>query len=636
MEIVLTAALRPRCLVAFFGLIFLTGCPSDGERTSTFPKVDPIFLSGIVATGAPIADADVEVLARLVSDGRTERRTTRTDANGRFRVQVNALKPPFLIHVVPSNGETLNSVAFGLDHVNVTPLTELTLLLLAGKSPSIFLDEIRSNPAKFDSFTTSAVAAAAVRVRSQIFDVLGFAIPTGIGDFFTESFEPVAGNPMDDALTALASNLTGVGLTLTSFETNYEAEIARCAKEKVVLAVGGTAAKEFCPISRETNIDATDTTVTNFSFTNALGNTLKVRGNSSAIESVELNDRSGLAFSCAGDSCRNVVIGSLASNGTRTIQFNGTAGSNGAGDTATLQGTVLAARAGLPPVACDGDKVFLSKSDGSVLAGCGSIGAATGGDRLVLDLFGNDADGNTLIFVQAKIRADNGEIVSVTSYKFDESFDLVVDYKCIAPGCNGVSVGTLTEEGTRLISFTDTLLQQVGSDGVPTGPGFALLNHTSIAGIPTRPDPIDCTGSFATAMLQIPGERNGIVCPFFRNGEGENRGFYLDEARTLVQHTWGQPSQNDLSQTISLTLAGNAVKELIFNLEGVSFGCKETSCAGVSVSARDAEGRRNISFSAVQLRELDFGGLPGERVGSLTGVLPTATLDCIDNANCTP
>ena len=98
---------------------------------------------------------------------------------------------------------------------------------------------------------------------------------------------------------------------------------------------------------------------------------------------------------------------SRSSNPVHFICFSGLVG--------TLQGTLLAAKSGLPPVACDGDKVFLTKNDGTILAGCGSFSAATGGDRLILDLSVSDSEGHQIIGVQAKARSDTGEIISVAS-----------------------------------------------------------------------------------------------------------------------------------------------------------------------------------------------------------------------------
>ena len=623
-----------RVYAVSLSLLMLTGCPSDGERTSTFPKEEPVYLTGTVATGAPLVGANVFVRGRRGSQ--VEVRTSTTDAVGNFRVQVNGIEPPYVIKVSNDDGLTLNSVALSLGHVNVTLLTEFAMLELLRQNPSLYFDTLSStNLSAFDVFTAASVAEASIRARGQIKDQLGVTVPETIGDFFTEAFTPAPGNVMDDAVAAVDKALKDAGLTPLGYIENFVAELARCAKEKVVLTAGG-AVKDFCPLSRATRFEPSNPNQTNFSFTNARGNILTVTRLLDAITSVKLQEAGSLTFQCLGTACQNISVSGIASNGTRTIQFSSTPVTGAGGLVGTLQGTLLAAKSGLPPVACDGDKVFLTKNDGTILAGCGSFSAATGGDRLILDLNVSDSDGNLIINIQAKARSDTGEIISVSSYQFDlETGAQIVDLKCIAAGCTGTSAGPLSSENTRVFSFNDTVLQQVNAEGVPVGPAIGILNAQSVVAIPSRVDQVNCIGSIGSATLSIAGERSVTVCPFDGAGDGEIQGFYLDEGRTQVQHIWSNVSTG-AENGVTMITEGTVVKELEFSLGFASFACKDAACAAISVSGFNAQGRRTISFSAALLRERDIGGLPGERTAELTGILPTVTLDCLERRNCPP
>ena len=627
-----------RVYAVSLSLLMLTGCPSDGARTSTFPKEEPVYLTGTVATGAPLVGATVSVRGRRGSQ--VEGGTSTTDAVGNFRIQVNGIKPPYLIEVlnVDGLGRRLHSVALSLGHVNVTLLTEFAMLELLRQRPGSYFDTLsRTNLSAVDVFTAASVAEASIRARGQIKDQLGVTVPETIGDFFTEAFTPAPGNVMDDAVAAVDKALKDAGLTPLGYILNFVAELARCAKEKVVLTAGG-AVKDFCPLSRATQFEPSNPNQTNFSFTNVRGNILTVTRLLDAITSVKLQEAGSLTFQCLGTACQNISVSDIAADGTRTIQFSSTPVTGAGGLVGTLQGTLLAAKSGLPPVACDGDKVFLTKNDGTILAGCGSFSAGIGGDRLILDLNVSDSDGNLIINIQAKARSDTGEIISVSSYQFDlETSAQIVDLKCIAAGCTGTSAGPLSSENTRVFSFNDTVLQQVNAEGVPVGPAIGILNAQSVVAIPSRRDQVNCIGSSGSATLSIAGERSVTVCPFIGGGtEGEIQGFYLDEGRTQVQHSWANASRGDLENSVTMITEGTVVKEFVFILGFTEFSCKDAACAAINVSGLNAQGRRTISFSAAQLRERDVGGLPGERTAELTGILPTVTLNCLETKNCSP
>ena len=163
---------------------------------------------------------------------------------------------------------------------------------------------------------------------------------------------------MDDPLIEINNALSAAGKELSEYAEDIKTETTRCNQEKLTL-VTATRTSLFCPQSRETATDPVDASVTIYTFTNVLGNKLTVRNRGGTVESIELLVKSNQAFACTGAACQNVTIGNIAANGTRTIAFAGTSGVDASGASATLTGSLLAARAGLPPVACDGDKRVL-------------------------------------------------------------------------------------------------------------------------------------------------------------------------------------------------------------------------------------------------------------------------------------
>ena len=133
----------------------------------------------------------------------------------------------------------------------------------------------------------------------------------------------------------------------------------------------------------------------------------------------------------------------------------------------------------------------------------------------------------------------------------------------------------------------------------------------------------------------IAGERAVTVCPFAGGtAEGERGGVFLDEARTQIFYSWANQSRGDLENGLSITVEGDNVKEVVFNIGFAIFKCKDAACGGASLSAPTAAGTRNVSFSAVQLREVDIGGFPGERLAQITGSVITVSSDCVEIGLC--
>lgn len=88
--------------------------------TATFDPQTFTLLSGTAATGDPIANSIVTVV-----DKNGTSRTTTTDGNGKYSVDVSGVTPPFLLKVDLPSGGSLFSVATQTGVVNIDSFTDL-------------------------------------------------------------------------------------------------------------------------------------------------------------------------------------------------------------------------------------------------------------------------------------------------------------------------------------------------------------------------------------------------------------------------------------------------------------------------------------------------------------------------------
>ena len=102
--------------------LFVTACGGGGGGGGSATSAS---ISGTVATGAPLLNAEVTVKDR---DGTTI--TTRTGAtDGRYVLSVNGLAPPYFVRVDDGSVDGLLSVGWQPGVVNVTPLTSMAVHL---------------------------------------------------------------------------------------------------------------------------------------------------------------------------------------------------------------------------------------------------------------------------------------------------------------------------------------------------------------------------------------------------------------------------------------------------------------------------------------------------------------------------
>jgi hypothetical protein len=154
-------------------------------------------IQGTAAVGAPLANAQIQVSCKNGTSN------VSTNANGAYSSQFT-FDPP--CELIATSGNTLlHSFAAGPGTYNITPLTELLLVYLAGQLNTTLdglLAGITANPTYQSALTNSTVIANAERgVATLVQQTYGVTLSTS--SFLTTAFTP--GQPLDQALDALQS-----------------------------------------------------------------------------------------------------------------------------------------------------------------------------------------------------------------------------------------------------------------------------------------------------------------------------------------------------------------------------------------------------------------------------------------------
>lgn len=194
---------RTHQLAALAAAAVLAACGSDDTGTST-PT-----LSGTAATGAPIVGGTVDISCA----GGAPLNTT-TGSDGRWQVSTSGQTLPCALRV---SGGSANGVAttptyhaFALDfdgNVNLTALSDLVVARTVGVNPAAWF----ASP-DFKSIDRAAVTAALDAVNSA----LGLASALDGTNPLTASFEPQAGDRIDDLLEKLQQALTSLSMEYSS------------------------------------------------------------------------------------------------------------------------------------------------------------------------------------------------------------------------------------------------------------------------------------------------------------------------------------------------------------------------------------------------------------------------------------
>ncbi|MGL6113355.1 MAG: hypothetical protein ACRC2B_24970 [Rubrivivax sp.] len=189
-------------LIAAAAAAALVACGSDDDSTTT-AAAPAATLSGIAAVGSPIVGGTVNVSCASGAG-----LSTSTNSGGAWQVTINSQTLPCAVQV---NGGTvggvantlsLHSVAFDFSNLNVTPLTELVVARAVAGNPQAWF-----NAPAFAALTAANVNAAV----TQIVNALGIASALVERNPMVAAFQPQAGDPIDDLLTALSAALQTLG-----------------------------------------------------------------------------------------------------------------------------------------------------------------------------------------------------------------------------------------------------------------------------------------------------------------------------------------------------------------------------------------------------------------------------------------
>ncbi|CAH0349194.1 DUF2125 domain-containing protein [Aquabacterium sp. CECT 9606] len=194
---------RQRLLVAvsFAGLGLLAACGGGGSSDpATGPSASGNTLSGTVAVGAPMTDAQVRILD---SDGQVVSSQVGVDAAGVFTGVALTGTGPYRIEAcghVGDNYRCVYSVSQGAGVANVTPLTTAAVLLATGESP----EDLMSGPGT--SLDASSMAAAQSTLRTGLAGILADA---GV----SPNFDFISGDLSAGTRTGYDRVLDSVGVT---------------------------------------------------------------------------------------------------------------------------------------------------------------------------------------------------------------------------------------------------------------------------------------------------------------------------------------------------------------------------------------------------------------------------------------
>lgn len=190
-------------------------------------------LSGTAATGAPVVGGRVDVACA----GGTDLNTT-TSNSGTWQVSLSGHTLPCKVRVSGGNlpaSQALHSVAVDLGNVNITPVTDLVVANLGGKTPASWW--AAATPAELGKINADQVSAAVERIRSG----LNLSTLAGLNPV-TATFTATPSDPLDKALEAIKAVFTDYGTLLTQAQgTNFAAFVQNYATAlNQALAAAGT------------------------------------------------------------------------------------------------------------------------------------------------------------------------------------------------------------------------------------------------------------------------------------------------------------------------------------------------------------------------------------------------------------
>lgn len=629
--------------VSVAALVLLTGCAGEESSVDDQQPTMRVEATGMVVDGIQMQR---HTIVGKGASGLT--RTTVTSDSGTFTLSLTELAAPYLF----SNSLSLSgnpdlvfmtSVATRAGVVNVTPLTTLLTAQLLGVAPgAAYTSFDASGSALPASVTETAILNAQLEVTSLLRDVYGVQVLSGQASFVDSPFSPVAGNPMFDTIQALDAKLSEMDTTLAKVSSDIAVSVRSCKTEQVLLSVAGVQGK-FCPLAKTALPDEVDDTILVYKFVSIRKEELTVRVRVNAILGAAFKTAAGATSSCTGSACGGITLGTPPTDETRAITFAGLTLSGVAG-TVTLAGNVVGAQpfVSIPTLPCSDNKYIVIFDDHHAVGDCvtpnhplpleGTFGGPSGPGREGWN-FANNSDPQEF-FPHVEIVLDMTTSTPTVNYVYYSEMDPDTNqvrnmYACQIAACNGITIGPRTVNNSAgfpiqvfNIVFDNTVLGGMNETGVSTGhtlklqASFTAMRDPSASVAYPSLDPciapantIQATGfGPSTFNLCIPQNDidNGIL-----GREAYDMGG--GDMQLLLRTEWWDQ--------IVLFLHNGAVVEVQAQLSttGEYFNCKNSGCAGVSVSAPDGQGRRTVGFSNALLYHVESFPRPGDRTLQLTG-----------------
>lgn len=188
-------------VLGLLAALTLAGCGGGGGSTA-----GETFVSGVAATGAPIANAKIylrDSTMALNTPVFKNNTSVKTSATGAYRINVSGMVPPYFLKLTDATGTTHYSVSSGAGTINLNPLTSLVLANAAGVSdPGLAFNNIGGlgTPARI---TDLAIQNAVTNIQN-IFQPLrsGFQIAASFNPV-TSIFRADGIDPFDQLLDRL-------------------------------------------------------------------------------------------------------------------------------------------------------------------------------------------------------------------------------------------------------------------------------------------------------------------------------------------------------------------------------------------------------------------------------------------------
>lgn len=189
-----------RGLAALVAVATLAACGGGDDTPAT------VRLTGVAATGAPIANASVKIL-----NAKGESVTVRSGADGKYTADI-ANAAPFVLSVVDAASKVWYSYAAQAGVANITPLTTLALLDANAQKPLADLAAAWAST----RLTEAQVLEAAKKVNANLRTQLQ-----------AQGLDPAKLNVFTAEFSA---NHTGLDAVLDAVRVNVACEASRCAQ----------------------------------------------------------------------------------------------------------------------------------------------------------------------------------------------------------------------------------------------------------------------------------------------------------------------------------------------------------------------------------------------------------------------